>query len=380
MDSPVAPGAAAPPAGTAQAPDDPVPVLLRRYRTARERRRRWESLWQACYDHALPHRQSALGDATPGAGAPATLYDGTAPDAVDQLAASMVAQLTPPWARWFDLAAGSDLDDAEKADVAPILQQTAEVLRAAFAGSNFAVEIHQAYLDLVTIGTACLAFEEAPRGEPSAFRFAAVPMADVALDEGPSGRLDTVFRRVRLSLPALRQRYPGAVLPPDLETRTAREPDLDLSVLECVVPDARGYAYTALLLGAAEAADLIGDVATPGTEAASILARGRFAVSPYLCFRWLKAPGEVYGRSPVMKALPDIRTANKVVELVLKNASIAVTGIWQAGHRGFPLLPGIFQQARNPLKHRLFWAIGRPTTTRENSGICFRLLPICFRF
>jgi len=28
-----------------------------------------------------------------------------------------------------------------------------------------------------------------------------------------------------------------------------------------------------------------------------------------------------------MKALPDIKTANKVVELILKNASIAVTGI-----------------------------------------------------
>ena len=35
-----------------------------------------------------------------------------------------------------------------------------------------------------------------------------------------------------------------------------------------------------------------------------------------------------------MKALPDIKTANKVVELVLKNASIAVTGIWQADDDG----------------------------------------------
>ena len=34
------------------------------------------------------------------------------------------------------------------------------------------------------------------------------------------------------------------------------------------------------------------------------------------------------------KALPDIRTANKVVELVLKNASIAATGIWQADDDG----------------------------------------------
>ena len=35
-----------------------------------------------------------------------------------------------------------------------------------------------------------------------------------------------------------------------------------------------------------------------------------------------------------MTALPDIKTANKVVELILKNASIAVTGIWLADDDG----------------------------------------------
>ncbi len=35
-----------------------------------------------------------------------------------------------------------------------------------------------------------------------------------------------------------------------------------------------------------------------------------------------------------MTALPDIKTANKVVELILKNASIAVTSIWQADDDG----------------------------------------------
>jgi hypothetical protein len=35
-----------------------------------------------------------------------------------------------------------------------------------------------------------------------------------------------------------------------------------------------------------------------------------------------------------MKALPDIKTANKVVELILKNATIAVTGIWLAEDDG----------------------------------------------
>jgi hypothetical protein len=80
----------------------------------------------------------------------------------------------------------------------------------------------------------------------------------------------------------------------------------------------------------------------------TVLSEGRFLHSPFINFRWLKAPGEIYGRSPVMKALPDIKTANKVVELILKNASIAVTGIWQADDDGvlnpanIKLVPGTF--------------------------------------
>ena len=66
----------------------------------------------------------------------------------------------------------------------------------------------------------------------------------------------------------------------------------------------------------------------------AIIETGFFRETPFVTFRWSKSPGEIYGRSPVMKALPDIKTANKVVELILKNASIAVTGIWQADDDG----------------------------------------------
>jgi hypothetical protein len=65
-----------------------------------------------------------------------------------------------------------------------------------------------------------------------------------------------------------------------------------------------------------------------------VLAEGNFEQPPFLTFRWVKGAGELYGRSPVMTALPDIKTANKVVELILKNASIAVTGIWLADDDG----------------------------------------------
>jgi len=291
-----------------------IAALRRRFAEAKARRAPWESLWQDCYDFALPTRAGT------GPNNAERLYDGTAPDAVDQLAAALLAQLTPPWSRWLGLAPGSAVPDAARGELAAILDSASATLQAEFDRSNLAVEIHQCFLDLVTAGTACLSFEEAGLGEPSAFRFAAVPLNEAVLEEGAQGRLDVTFRRSEPNLAQLRARFPGANLDTDLLARAEREPDARFAVLELVEPHQHDFRYVALL--------------EEGDEDAAVLAQGRFPHSPFINFRWQKAPGEVWGRSPVMKALPDIRTANKVVELVLKNASIAVTGIWQADDDG----------------------------------------------
>ncbi|KIL97451.1 Head-TO-tail joining protein [Paramagnetospirillum magnetotacticum MS-1] len=298
--------------------DDPS-VLLRRYRKAKERRSTWESHWQECYDYALPLRDGMFHAGVPGERKADRLFDGTAPDCVDQLAASLLSELTPPWAQWFGLTAGDQMPEAERDQVAPLLERVAAVMQSHFDRSNFAIEMHQCYLDAVTGGTASLLFEEAAPGEASAFRFTSVPLGQVVLEEGPAGRLDVTFRRSEMSVAALKARFARAVLSGHLIKAAADDPDLRLGVVEAVIPVRGGYSYAAVLDD--ESSDVV-------------LGRGSFSSSPFLNFRWLKAPGEVYGRSPVMKALPDIKTANKVVELVLKNATIAVTGIWQADDDG----------------------------------------------
>lgn len=275
------------------------------------RRRAWESVWKDCYDHALPARPGAEG---------IPLYDGTAPDAVEQLAASLLAELTPPWTRWFSFVPGRALPATLARDAAAeALEGAAETLAGELDRSNFVVELHQCFLDLVVAGTACLAVEELPPGEPSALRFTAVPLTDLALEDGPTRPLDTVFRTLQLTAAEICRRFPAARLPEALTRQQGESEAARHTVIEAVIPEGGAYAYAAVLRADAEPL---------------LLARGRFDSSPFIAFRWMKAPGETYGRSPVMKALPDIRTANKVVELILKNASIAVTGIWQADDDG----------------------------------------------
>lgn len=294
-------------------------TLRRRYDAARTRRAQWETLWQDAYLFALPQRQG-FGAVRPGESRMERLYDGTALDCVEQLAASLLGNLMPPWTQWFGLKPGPDLSPQEAEALAPVLEKAARTIQAHFDRSNFTVEIHQCFLDLIVGGTASLYLEESEPGEFSAYKFTAIPLHQIVLEEGPDGYLSGSFREIPLTLEQIQSRYPSAQLPDPIINDGTKDPQARFTVLESILPDKNRFMFTAML-----------NMASPSLI---LLKQAHMTSSPVTSFRWLKSPGEIYGRSPVMKALPDIKTANKVVELILKNASIAVTGIWQADDDG----------------------------------------------
>ena len=173
--------------------------LIARYQRAKDRRSHWEGHWQECYEFALPQREGAITGSTPGEKKGTRLFDATASDAVDQLSASLLSELTPPWSKWFAFKPGKDAPEDAHYGMTEALERAAKILQGHFDRSNFAVEMHQCYLDLVTAGTACLMFEEAPIGEASAFRFTAVPLSNVVFEENIGGQLDATFRRSELT-------------------------------------------------------------------------------------------------------------------------------------------------------------------------------------
>ena len=76
----------------------PLERLCSGYRRACERRSYWEPLWQDCLKSGQPMRKAGASTAgRPGTGKSLDLFDGTAADGVEQLAASLLAELTPPW-------------------------------------------------------------------------------------------------------------------------------------------------------------------------------------------------------------------------------------------------------------------------------------------
>lgn len=267
--------------------------LQQMYRRALDLRAPWLNRWDSALRYTMP---TADDDA-------ATLFDATAADAVDNLAASMYSLLTPPESLWISLVPESeDSPDAASA---------AAVLRANLNDSNFYTTIHQCYLDLVILGTACLFMSENPIGADSAFSFTAIPMKDIAILP------NAIFHTTSMPAREVLEKYPSWTPPADIRDAIKKDPETPLKLVQSLV----GKDFTAWL-------DVGGNIEN------NIISTGIFETNPYLIFRWSVASGELYGRGPVLRALPDIKTANKVVELVLKNATIAVSGIWQADDDG----------------------------------------------
>lgn len=267
--------------------------LEKMYRRALDARAPWVARWDAAMRYTMPTNDT---DA-------ATLFDATAADAADNLAASIYSLMTPPESLWISLVPESDASpDADVATAA---------LRANLNDSNFYTTIHQCYLDLVILGTACLFMAETPIGASSAFSFTAVPMRDIAILPG------AVFHTATMPAHEVLEKYPTWTPPADVADQIKHDPATPLRLVQSLV----GTEFTAWL-------DVGGNLEN------NIVARGTFETNPYIIFRWSVLSGEQYGRGPVLRALPDIKTANKVVELVLKNATIAVSGIWQADDDG----------------------------------------------
>ncbi|MDR1027084.1 MAG: head-tail connector protein [Rickettsiales bacterium] len=281
-------------------------TLEKLYKEAVARATPWAARWEQCRRYAMPATDA---DA-------AMLFDSTAGDAAENLAANMFSLLTPPESAWLSLSRESELSPD------PAGPQAA--LRMHLNDSNFYTTAHQCYLDLAVLGTACLYMAEAPIGAGSAFAFAAIPMSDVAVLRDSFDEITAVFHTAELRRAEITERYPDWVPPRGAST----DPDAKMKLIQSVVRAADGFRFVAWL-------DAGGDFDN------NVVATGTFATNPYIIFRWSAAAGEIYGRSPVMRALPDIKTANKVVELVLKNATIAVSGIWQADDDGIINLANI---------------------------------------
>ncbi len=298
-----------------------VARLSRRHRELLRRRAPWEGAWRSLAEHFLPTRfrlEAARGGEGDGQGPMlnSRLVDATGILAMRVLAAGLQGGLTSPARPWFRLSL-DDADLAKSRQGQEWLDECADRMRVVLHRSNFYNVMHTLYAELGTFGTA-FAFELAdPRW---GFSFVPLCAGEYALDCNERRRVDTVFRRVSMSLRQMAASFGAKALPEELRAILRRNPDQRFLVAQAVFPraerqpgraDARGMAFASLHW-------------LEGREGAHPLRVSGFRGFPGFGPRWDAAGNDVYGRSPAMDALPDCRMLQQMGITTLKAIHKAV--------------------------------------------------------
>lgn len=325
------------------AQDKTVGMVARKIAEAERRYRPWVGMWDEAYKYAMPARTGFHDNQDKGGYRFDDVFDDTAITSLPELASRLEAGMTPSGANWLKIqlmtaagrgAGGRRLTKDLDAAVATVFDY--------IEGSNFAQAVHEANMDLA-VGTSHLLVEDG-RGD-KVLDFRAVPLTECKLIPGPDGTVGGHVRtRAAVRIDEIRHLWPHATIPPDLaaraETAARGGSDETVKLHDVTLRDnSRNTVYRWTRYVLLEAA----------TDSKTILHQeplSGLGANPWITARWTVAAGELYGRGPLLNALPNIKTANLVVQLTLENADMATSGMWNLESDGvinpdtIQILPG----------------------------------------
>jgi hypothetical protein len=283
-------------------------ILLSRFDRLKTQRQNWESHWQEVADYMQPRKADVTKTRSKGDKRTELIFDSSPLQSVELLSASLHGMLTNPSTPWFSLKfknEGMEGEDEAKA----WLESATEVMYSAFNQSNFQQEIFELYHDLITFGTAAMFIEE---DDEDNVKFSTRHINEMYISENDKGRIDTVFRKFRISARAAIQKF-GSVST-NIAVIAKKDPYEEVEILHAVYPradynpkkqDKENMKFESVYLDA---------------DSGDELSISGFREFPFVVPRYLKASHEIYGRSPAMTALPDVKMLNEMSKTIIKSA------------------------------------------------------------
>lgn len=280
----------------------------------------WE-LWRSIHEEAqafsCPNRET-FNRHSPGQRKNRQVYDSTAVIGLQQFSNRIQSSLMPPWVNWLDFVSGDEIPEQERASIDKQLEKITDKFFSVINHSNFYTEIAPALIDL-GIGTGAIAIEENPLGYNVPIRFVNIPLAELYIEKPAGGAIENVWRKQKVKPEHIKQLWPMANLTEKLE-KMAQKPDAEeICVWNGQVHDPETGTYKHKVIYEQEK---------------HCIFEQTFKEKRIIVFRWHVTPGEVYGRGPIIQMLPDIRTANIMMEYILKNAALQMTGVYTGVNDG----------------------------------------------
>ena len=275
-----------------------------------DRRSNWETHWQEVADLVIPRKSDIIDHKVKGDKRHLEVFDATAIHSLELLASSLHGMLTSSANRWFSLRFKESILN-ENDEAKEWLEDVTDKMYIAFQRSNFQQEIFETYHDLCAFGTAGMFIEE---DEVDIVRFSARHIKEIYISENARGLVDCIYRRFKLTAKAAVDKFGIENVSRQLQNTVKHSPFDEVEFCHVVKPrdiynpkkeDKMNMPFISVYME---------------MESGKIISIGGFREFPYVVPRFLKASNEIYGRSPGMNSLPDVKVLNKMVEVGLKAA------------------------------------------------------------
>lgn len=280
--------------------DKQAQSILATFEEVKSARGRWESVWRDVGTFVAPSRHIEHDGFVNIPVRRNLLYDNTAPDSALQLASIMYGILTNPASQWFGLK--PDTEDRE----ALLWSRQVELICMRLLASpktGFNSAMAETFIDHATFGTSTMSLLE---DTDAVVRFRAHPLGEIFPAQNEAGVVDTVFRRFMYTADqaagifGIENLSDGARTDLISKERYTKQRQYVHAVIprtdrDATLPNSANMPFASAYI----------DV-----EAKQRVSEGGFRQFPYLVSRFSKVSGEVYGESPAIRIIEEIKMAN----------------------------------------------------------------------
>ena len=287
-----------------------VEYTLTRFKAIKNSRSTWESHWEEIAERVLPRQTGFTGSSgsqTKGEKKTQKVFDSKPMIALDRFAAVMDSMLTPRQTKWHNLKS-TNPELNKNFEVQDWFYQVNNILFGARYApkANYAGQNHERWTSLGAFGTGAM-YTDFESG--TGLRYRTVNLKNIYILENHQGVIDTVFREFEYTPRQAIQKWGKERLPEKLlkAAESPRQQEDKFTFIHVVAPredfnperaDAKGKPWGSYYISL-DSKDLV----TP---------EGGYNSFPYSISRYVTAPDEIYGRSPAMMALPDIKMLNEM--------------------------------------------------------------------
>lgn len=275
--------------------------LLSRWSALKNERSSWISHWKEISDNILPRSgRFFLDDKNKGGKRHNSIYDNTGTRSLRVLAAGMMAGMTSPARPWFRLTTSiPELD--ESAAVKKWLAEVTRLMLMIFAKSNTYRALHAGYEELGAFGTwSSIVVPD----YKNVIHHHSLTAGEFCIAVGYDGHANTIYREATLTTSQMIAEFGKDAVTIDVRNAFDKgDLDRNFEIIHAIEPrsdrdstkrDSKNMPWRSCYF-------------QPSADKGKYLRESGFKEFPALCPRWMTSGGDIYGSSPAMEALGDIK-------------------------------------------------------------------------